>query len=240
MTMTRKAEESTSSEKRYLYPRFRLRRGILKFGIGFFTHLLTRFTIEGKENIPPEGPLIVVVNHFHFLDAAILILAMPWPLEFLADFQMPNVPLTFKIFPALYKTFDVAQGTANLDALHASEGILGQSGVLGIFPEGRVHPSPLKPALPGAAFLALRTGAPILPVGIFSDNDWDVFGTIKSHHRRLRVTCKVGKVFDPLKTEHPKRPSRDEIKSEGDEIMKAIADCLPVTMRGDFNPMNRT
>jgi 1-acyl-sn-glycerol-3-phosphate acyltransferase len=228
--MSRKIIDENPLSKQYPYPRFRLRRGILKFGIGFFTHILTLINIIGKENIPSEGPLIVVINHFHFLDAAILILAMPWPLEFLADFKMPNVPLSLKIFPALYKTFDVAQGTANLDAMHASEAVLAQNGVLGIFPEGRVHPAPLKPALPGAAFLALRTGAPILPVGIYSDNEWDVFGTIKTHHKRLQVICKVGKVFGPLSSENPRRPSRKEINHAGDEIMRAIAACLPTAM----------
>ncbi len=228
--------KDTSLSEQYPYPRFRLRRGILKAGIGFFTHLLARFNIIGKENFPSKGPLIVVVNHFHFLDAAILILATPWPLEFLADFQMPNVPLSLKIFPALYGTFDVAQGTANLDALHASEAVLAQNGVLGIFPEGRVHPSPLKPALPGAAFLALRTGVPILPIGIYSDNDWDIFGTIRETHKRLQVTCQVGEVFGPLKTENPRRPSREEIDRAGGEIMRAIAACLPPEMRGEFKP----
>jgi 1-acyl-sn-glycerol-3-phosphate acyltransferase len=149
---------------------------------------------------------------------------------------MPNVPLSLKIFPALYGTFDVAQGTANLDALHASESILAQNGVLGVFPEGRVHPSPLKPALPGAAFLALRTGAPILPIGIYSDNDWDIFGTIRETHRRLRIFCKVGDVFGPLKTENPRRPSREEIGRAGGEIMRAIAACLPPEMRGECKP----
>ncbi len=236
--MTKRIEREIPLSEQYPYPRFRLRRDILKGGIGFFTHLLTRFTIVGKENFPADGPLIVVINHFHFLDAAVLILATPWPLEFLADFQMPNVPLSLKIFPALYGTFNVAQGSANLDALHASEAVLAQNGVLGIFPEGRVHPSPLRPALPGAAFLALRTGAPILPVGIYSDNEWDIFGTIRKNRKRLQVTCKVGEVFGPLKTEHPRRPSREEINLAGDKIMRAIAICLPPAMRGKFGSKN--
>jgi len=92
--------------------------------------------------------LIVVTNHFHFIDAPILILATPWPIEFRADFEMPNVPSLLKFFPDFYGTYEVAQGTPNLGAMRASEAVLAQNGVLGIFPEGRVHQPPLKAALP--------------------------------------------------------------------------------------------
>lgn len=221
---------------KYPYPRNRFKRGVLKVGIGLLTHLMSRFTILGKENVPEEGPLIVVTNHFHFIDAAILILASPWPLEFLADFEMPNVPPWLKFFPDFYGTYDVAQGTPNLEALRASEAVLAQNGVLGIFPEGRVHQPPLKEALPGAAYLALRTRAPILPVGIYSDNHWDVAGTLRQSGRRLRAFCKFGPVFELEPTENPRRPSRSEIAEAGDQIITAIAAELPREMRGDFSP----
>ena len=220
--------------EKYPYPRNRFRRGVLKAGIGFLTHLMSRFTVFGRENVPAGGPLIVITNHFHFLDAAVLILAAPWPLEFLADFEMPNVPPPLKFFPDFYGTYDVAQGTPNLEALRASTAVLAQGGVLGIFPEGRVHQPPLKPALPGAAFLALRTGAPILPVGIYSDNHWDILGTIRQKGRRLRSYCHFGQVFEPLKAQNPRRPTREEIDLMSDQMMGAIAKQLPQEMQGDY------
>ena len=221
---------------KYPYPRNRFKRGILKAGIGILTHSMSRFTVLGEENIPANGPLIVVTNHFHFIDAAILILASPWPLEFLADFEMPNVPPPLKFFPDFYGTYDVAQGTPNLEALRASEAVLAQKGVLGIFPEGRVHQPPLKSALPGAAYLALRSGAPIMPVGIYSDNHWDILGSIRQNGRRIRSYCQFGPVFGPLKSDNPRRPSRAEITEAGVRIMSAIAAELPEEMRGDFSP----
>jgi 1-acyl-sn-glycerol-3-phosphate acyltransferase len=106
---------------------------------------------------------------------------------------------------------------------------------LGIFPEGRIQMPTLRPALPGAAFLALRTGAPILPVGIFTDNEWDIFGTLGREKRRLRVTCRIGEVFGPLEVENRKRPSREAIDQAGEEIMFAIAALLPPSMRGAYD-----
>ncbi len=232
--MSEKAKLNPDLVEKYPWPRRQFVRGLLKMGITFFSSLLTRWQVLGRENLPADGPLIVVINHFHFLDAVLLIRALPWSLEFLADFAMPNVPVLLKLFPAAYKTYNVAQGTPNLEALRASEAILAQNGVLGIFPEGRVHAPPLKAALPGAAFLALRTGAPILPVGIYSDYDWNVFGSMLKRGRRLQATCRFGEVFGPLLAKNPRRPERDEINAAGHQIMSEIARLLPPEKRGAF------
>ncbi|MCB2209480.1 1-acyl-sn-glycerol-3-phosphate acyltransferase [bacterium] len=222
-------------KKEYPYPRKLFIRGILRAEISFLTGLLTQLRVEGQDNLPEEGPLIVVFNHFHFLDAVVAIHVMPWPLEFLADFEMPNVSPLLKVFPDLYGTYDVAQGTPNLDALRASEAILAQGGVLGIFPEGRIEHPTLRPALPGAAFVALRTGVPIVPVGIYSEDHWDIPGTIRREKRRLRVTCRIGEMFGPLEVENRRRPSRDAIDKAGDKIMSAIAAQLPPSVRGAYD-----
>jgi 1-acyl-sn-glycerol-3-phosphate acyltransferase len=220
---------------KYPYPRNRLVRTLLRWGIGALATLLTRVDFIGRESIPQSGPLIVIANHFHFLDALMLIWSVPWLMEFLADFDMPNVPPLFKLFPKWYQTYDVAQGAANIEALHAAEAILAQDGVLGIFPEGRVHPPPLQQALPGAAFLALRTGAPVLPVGIYSDRNWDVVGSILKDRRRLRVTCHFGDVFGPLACDHPQRPSREAINAAGEKMMDEIARLLPPDMHSVYH-----
>ncbi len=51
-------------ENKYPYPRYQFKRGVLKTVIAPLAHILSRFTILGKENIPADGPLIVVTNHF--------------------------------------------------------------------------------------------------------------------------------------------------------------------------------
>jgi 1-acyl-sn-glycerol-3-phosphate acyltransferase len=233
--MSRSFSENTQNESpQYPWPRRLFVRWLLKAGITFFSSILTRWKVEGAEHVPETGPLIVVINHFHFLDAVMLIRAAPWPLEFLADFDMPNVPAPLKFFPNAYQTYDVAQGTPNLEALRASEAILSQGGVLGIFPEGRVHEPPLRPALPGAAFLALRTGAPLLPVGIHSDYGWKVFNSLIDRGRRLQVTCRFGEVFGPLESGNRRRPSRPEIAMAGQRIMSEIARLLPEPVRGAY------
>ena len=76
------------------YPRRRVIRAILKTGIGAAFSVLAKFEIEGRENIPTKGPLLVVGNHFHFLDPVVMIHIAPWPIEFVGGAQTPNAPGT--------------------------------------------------------------------------------------------------------------------------------------------------
>lgn len=232
--MARKDRKQTYIGK-YPWPRRSFIRGVLRFGIELIAKILVRWEVIGAENIPEEGPLLIVGNHFSFLDSVAPIHVTHWPLEFIGDFEMPNAPPIMRGFPGLWKILKIEQGTPNFEALQASEAILSQNGVLVIYPEGHVHDGPLNPALPGAAYVALRTGAPILPMGTISDNDWKLFKTITEDKRRLGVTTRIGKVFGPLKTKIPRRPTREEIEDAGQLIMTKIAALLPQEFRNGFD-----
>jgi 1-acyl-sn-glycerol-3-phosphate acyltransferase len=228
--------ESQSLFRKYRWPRRRFIRGLLATSIDIVATLLTRWEVDGEENIPEKGPLLIVGNHFHFLDTVAPIHSTRWPLEYIGDFEMPNAPMHMKIFPNAWQTLKIEQGTPNFEALNASEAVLSQKGVLVIYPEGHVHSGPLNPALPGAAFMALRTGVPILPMGTVSDNNWKLFKTITEKKRRLGIRTRIGEVFGPLKTQNPNRPSREEIREAGRLIMTRIAALLPPSYRGEFDP----
>ena len=221
--------------KKYPWPRRRFIRKAYKSAISIVAAVLTQWEVEGKENIPDGGPLLIVGNHFSFLDTVAPIHSTQWPLEFIGDFDMPNAPPVMKVFPNSWQTLKIEQGTPNFEALNASEAVLAQNGVLVIYPEGHVHSGPLNPALPGAAFMALRTGAPILPMGTISDNNWKLFKTITEKKRRLGIRTRIGEVFGPLKCANPDRPSREEIREAGRLIMTKIADLLPKEFRGEFD-----
>ncbi|MDY6867172.1 MAG: lysophospholipid acyltransferase family protein [Chloroflexota bacterium] len=220
--------------KKYPWPRRRFIRGLFTTTVDIIAKILTHWEVSGKENIPDKGPLLIVGNHFHFLDSVAPMHSTRWPLEFIGDFEMPNAPSFMRMFPNAWQTLKIKQGTPNFEALQASEAILAQGGVLVIYPEGHVNGGPLRPALPGAAYLALRTGVPILPMGTISDNDWKLFKTISERKRRLGIFTRIGEVFGPFKTENPNRPSREEIKSTGKTIMEKIAALLPKEQWGPF------
>jgi 1-acyl-sn-glycerol-3-phosphate acyltransferase len=220
---------------KYRYPRNQFLRGLLRGGIGFLAKILTDYKVYGTENLPKKGPLLIVGNHFHFLDSIGPIHSTKYPLEFIGDAEMPNAPMSVKLFPRLWDTLRIMQGTPNLAALRAAEAVLAQDGVLGIFPEGHVHKPPLGTPLPGAAFMALRLGVPILPIGTFSEDDWNIFGTLREKGRKTRVVSRIGTPFGPLAIGEPgKLPGRDEVKVAGQVIMEKIASLLPVSARGPY------
>ena len=135
----------------------------IKFLIIF--KLLFRLKVTGQENIPQDGPFIIVANHSSLLDPVILGVSVRPKVIFVAAAYL------FKIHWLGYllrKANSIpVQGENDISSLKRALKILQQGGVLGIFPEGGVDRQ--KDNLPikaGAAFLATRVGVPIVPIKI--------------------------------------------------------------------------
>ena len=214
------------------YPRRKIIRYILKNGISMLFNVTAKIEIEGKENITNEGPLLVVANHFNFLDPLALIYSTPWPLEFVGGAQTPNAPKAVGWVTKLFGVIPTYRGTGSRITLKTSEEVLKQNGVLAIFPEGGSWATVLRPARPGAAFLAYRTGARILPVGIDG-----LVGFFQKARRgeRVNVRLRFGKTFGPFFRSQNGRPSRAEMDEVGHTIMKNISLLIPPERRGFYS-----
>ncbi|HNR02701.1 MAG TPA: lysophospholipid acyltransferase family protein [Anaerolineaceae bacterium] len=193
--------------------------------------LLADVKINGRENLPKQGPLIVVGNHFNFLDPLMFIHLLPYPVEFVGGAKMPNAPAATHFLQRLFGVIPTARGTVSRDTLYGAESILEQKGVLAIFPEGGSWATVLRPARPGAAFLAVRNAAPILPIGI--DGTVGFFKNLRKG--RVPVTLNIGKPFGPLNAQPGMRPSRDELDEVGHTIMRSIAPLIPPERRGFYS-----
>jgi 1-acyl-sn-glycerol-3-phosphate acyltransferase len=220
------------SQEKFPYPRRLFIRRILHLWSRAAFALLTDLEIVGQEHLPPGGPLIVVANHFSFADPAAVVCIAPWPLDFLGGFQMPDAPTWATLIPKLWDIYAVRRGGASRRAIRASLSVLSQGGVLGIFPEGGSWADVLRPARPGTAYLAARTGAPLLPIGL--DGLTEVFPSLR-RGRRARVTIRIGRPFGPYHQEGGGRPSRDELEEIGNEIMRHIAAQLPPERHGIYS-----
>jgi 1-acyl-sn-glycerol-3-phosphate acyltransferase len=218
--------------RRIRYPRRRWIRSFLQGLSHPVFGAVMDLEIIGLENIPAEGPLLVVANHFSFLDPAALVRTMPCPLEFVGGFRMPNAPLLATLIPQMWGYLPVFRGTSSRWGLLAAEHVLAQKGVLGIFPEGGSWAQVLRPARPGAAYLAARTGVRLLPIGI--DGLVHTFAWLRQGHR-AHVTIRIGKLFGPLRAEGEGRAYRQQINALGDEIMWRIAELLPPERRGCYS-----
>jgi 1-acyl-sn-glycerol-3-phosphate acyltransferase len=225
-------EGNSVSQDRFPYPRRVFARRILHGLSRAAFALLADLHIEGKENLPQGGPLIVVANHFSFADPAAIVRVAPWPLDFLGGFQMPDAPTWATLIPKLWGIYAVRRGGASRRAIRASLSVLAQDGVLGIFPEGGSWADVLRPARPGTAYLAARTGAPLLPIGL--DGLTEVFPSLQ-RGRRARVTIRIGPPFGPFHRKGRQRPEREELEEIGDEIMRHIAALLPPERHGVYS-----
>mgnify|MGYP000935017279 FL=1 len=215
------------------YPRRRVIRTILKSGIALAFNVLADFEVEGKENIPSNGPLLVVANHFHFLDPLALIHTTPWPMEFVGGAQTPNAPGTVGWLSKAFGVIPTYRGTGSRETLQNAEEILKQKGILAIFPEGGSWAQVLRPPRPGTAFLAWRTKAQILPVGL--DNFLGFFQRVK-FGQKLKVKVKFGKPFGPVAAQDGTRPGREELDKIGHDIMRQISYLLPAERQGFYSP----
>jgi 1-acyl-sn-glycerol-3-phosphate acyltransferase len=216
----------------FQYPRRRLLRALLRRLTYVTFGVLTDLQVIGRENLPQGGPLLVVANHFSFVDPVAMVRAVPWPLEFVGGFQMPNAPAAVTWIPKVWGYYPVYRGTGSRHALQAAETVLAQGGVLGIFPEAGNWATVLRPARPGAAFLAARTGARILPMGF--DGLLDIFPRLRKG-RRARATLRIGKPFGPFRATGRGRERRRQLEAIGHEIMQRIAELIPPERRGHYS-----
>lgn len=214
------------------YPRRRLLRTILHTLSRFVFWLITDLEINGLENIPESGPYIVVSNHFSFADPAAIVRVKHWQVEFVGGFVNPSAPPLVKIIPRLWGYYPVYRGTASRLALQAAEQVISKGGILFIAPEAGNWATVLRPARPGTAFIAARTGAKILPIGL--DGLTEIFDELKAG-RRAKVTINIGEPFGPFKTTGKGQERRSQLDDIGHEVMRQISCLIPPERRGHYS-----
>jgi len=215
----------------YKYPRRQAIRWIMhqlsKPALGLFADV----EIIGEANLPKTGPLIVIGNHFSFLDPVAFVRFSPWPIDFVGAAFPPFAPGWTKLITSMWGFYKLYRGTGSKEALRAAEAILAQNGTLGIFPEGGSWATVLKPARPGTAYLAARTGAKLLPVGLYGFNDVFPFRL----RDRAKPVIKIGEPFGPFKITSRGRERRRQLDEIGETIMRNLADLLPDELRGSYS-----
>lgn len=124
---------------------------------------------EGVENLPQEGSFIIAANHITFIDPVMIIAGCPRQCHFMAKSELFTKPV-FAEFLAFMNAFPVRRESSDMRALSFAQKIINKGWILGIFPEGaRSKDMTPKKTRNGAAYLAFKTGADIVPVGLVRD-----------------------------------------------------------------------
>jgi 1-acyl-sn-glycerol-3-phosphate acyltransferase len=160
------APDGDEREYGQLYP---VARAILRplFALGWRIHL------RGTDRLPAEGPAVLCPNHTSVIDSFLLPAALPRRITFVGKAEYLDDWKTRHLFPALGMIpIDRAGGDASQRALDAACAVLNRGELFGIYPEGtRSRDGKLHKGHTGPARLALRTGAPLVPVGILGTRE---------------------------------------------------------------------
>ena len=228
----------TASQRRGSYDHARLerRRRILRWMIDriAFRVLARVDSVEGVANLPATGPAIVMINHIAFVDPVIVLGVLPRNIVPLAKVEAYRVPV-FGLFPWLWEVIPVHRGEIDRKALRSAEDVLRAGEIILVAPEGTRHPT-LQRGKEGIAFLAHRTGAPIVPVAVDGTEGFPSL-PILPRWRRPGVRIRVGRPFRFRL--QPEKPDRDRLRQMTDQAMGVLAAMLPSARRGVYGDLDR-
>jgi len=206
-----------------------------RFVRGFFRlffKLFTRIEVYGLENLPARGPLILLTNHLHFLDPPLVMAVVPLKTTVLVAEKWARRIGINLVFRAVGGVF-IERGTADRKALGKIETLLREGAVIGIAPEGTRSPTrALQEGKGGAAFLASRVGALLIPVVAYGQEH--VFEELR-RLRRARVVVRIGEPF--TLTAQEGRSRHEQLHQMTQEIMMRMARLLPPEYRGVYGPL---
>jgi 1-acyl-sn-glycerol-3-phosphate acyltransferase len=196
---------------------------------------LTRVRVEGLENLPEDGPVLVICNHASNADGMLLMAyvvpKMGRPMRWLGKKEALSWPL-LGWGMRQNGVFGVRRGAGDLEAFKLAKSVLDEGGVLTIFPEGTRSPDgALHDAKEGATVLAVRSAAPILPIAVIGSQRFWPKGKLLPRPGR-RMTIRVGESFT-LTT--PRGGDRHEsLRLATVELMSHVAELLPVEQQGVY------
>ena len=214
-------------------PRLTLKRRIFRIFIRGLAKLVTFFTmravVSGMENFPKRGPALIVINHLGDADAVLIGASIPTTIDGMGKIELNDDPRVGPIFRA-YGVIWVHRGRPDRRALRAALDGLAEGRMLGLAPEGRQSVSGgLEEGSEGAAFLAMKSGAPIIPIAMTGTENGNIYSHLK-RWKRAPVTLAVGKPFFLRE-----QADRQAMLREGTrQIMRSLAELLPESYRGNY------
>ncbi len=190
---------------------------------------LTVAEFIGLENVPATGGIIVATNHMSRIDIPLLFTLPVRPdITALVTDKYQNYPF-FKWFAITAGGIWIDRTKADFTAFRQAADVIAEGRALGIAPEGTRSDNGLLEGKSGTVLLALKTGVPVIPLGI---SGTDTCNYEWKHLRKPRLTVRIGPAlnFAPLERER-----RDEqLQEYTTELMCQIAALLPEKYRGFY------
>jgi 1-acyl-sn-glycerol-3-phosphate acyltransferase len=188
------------------------------------------FHRSGLENVPRRGPLLIVSNHVGTADPPLIGAWTPRPVWFMAKAELFH-GLFLRWLVTSYHAFPVVRHSPDRKALRRAFDLLRADQAVVLFPEGhRADDARLHRAEPGAGFVARRSGAPILALGIWGTEK--VLARGRRFPRRAPVFMRFGRPFQL--PDRNRDGSEMDHQQSADYLMMKIAELLPLEYQGEY------
>lgn len=193
--------------------------------------LFVRPRVVGVANVPRAGAVIVVGNHLSFFEPPLVTGLLPRRVTFLALYDLFDIRGLNWVLHLMGALPIKRGGTRDLDAVRTTLDLLKRGEAVGIYPEGTRSFTPgLLRANPGVSLLALRSGAPILPVAVTgTERLVKAPAFFFARLRGFRVRIAIGRPFTVSS-----QGTRHSHQAIADAILREVAALLPVAYRGAY------
>jgi len=180
----------------------------------FVLKTLRRWQVQGRDNLPTEGGFLVVSNHTSYWDPVAVGCAINPKIHYMAKAELFRIPL-FRSLIISFGAFPVNREKADRQAIRTALKLLEEGKVVGIFPEGtRSHSGELLQPHLGAAMLAVKAQAPVVPIAVLAS---------KGFVGRLKL--RIGKPIY-LESRQEGQTSKQIVEAGTEKIMSEISHLM--------------
>lgn len=175
-----------------------------------------KIRIKGQENIPAEGPAVLIANHISNFDPVILFLVTRRNVHFMAKDELFHIPI-FRTLARWMCAFPVNREQLDRTAVRNALKVLRDGGLLGIFPEGtRGDGKNLLPFKSGVAYIASQYEAPVVPIAITGSRNF-----LNPFQRPAHIV--IGKpVYQEHRPGETKRQALDSFLKRQEEAVQVL------------------
>ena len=223
-----------ATQNEYQHARFESRRRVLRWlidNVGY--RVFAKFNgIENVEHLPVSGPAIIMMNHIAMIDPIVVLGGLPRNVVPMARHDVFSLPL-WGVFPRIWDVIPVRRGEVDRRAVQRALAVLTAGEIVLVAPEGHRNPQ-LQQGKVGVAYLAARSGAPVVPAAVEGTDGYPSLRLDRS--KEPGATVRLGRPFR-FKVSSG-RLDRDRLRQMTDEAMYILAAMLPESRRGHYSDLS--